>query len=280
VTSARLRDWWLPNQLGDHVLLATTRSDVHVQRAGLYVRRSRYAEVEPVNGLPIMTVAQTLVELARDLTLLDLVPMVDCALAAGASPDEILAAARPRAQGAITLRRAVGLADPRSESWWESVLRLLHVVAGLGPVECQVDVIGRNGVVGRADLHLVGTDRYPECDGGEHRTRARHLSDLRRDKAMHRLGAERYGYTTLRDRPAAPGGHPRRGGRPGVPARPAAGRPLVGGGARVQPHGVRPQPSVGAAPALPAGRRPLTRRAWRNPVADTRAEPPGRATHC
>ena len=197
LTSARLRNWWLPNQLGDHVLLATTRSGVHVQRAGLYVRRSRYAEVELVSGLALMTAAQTLVELARDLTLVDLVPMVDCALAAGASPDEILAAARPRAQGARTLRRAVGLADPLSESWWESVLRLLHVVAGLGPVECQVDVVGRNGLVGRADLHLVGTNRYPECDGGEHRTRARHLSDLRRDKAMHRLGAERYGYTTL-----------------------------------------------------------------------------------
>jgi hypothetical protein len=196
LTSARLRGWWLPNELGAHVLLATTRSGVHVQRQGLYVRRSRYAETEMIDGLPLMTAPQTLVELARDLTLVDLVPVVDCALAAGASPDEILAAVRPRARGAGTLRRAVGLADPRSESWWESVLRLVHVVAGLGPVECQVDVAGRNGVVARADLHLVGTDRYPECDGGEHRTRARHLADLRRDKAMHRLGAERFGYTT------------------------------------------------------------------------------------
>ena len=96
-----------------------------------------------VDGLALMTAAQTLVELARDLTLVDLVPIVDCALAAGTSPDEILAAAMPRARGARTLRRAVGLADPRSESWWESVLRLVHVVAGLGPVECQVDVAGR-----------------------------------------------------------------------------------------------------------------------------------------
>jgi hypothetical protein len=197
LTSARLRGWWLPNGIGDHVLLATTRSVVHVQRQGLYVRRSRYAEVETVDGLPLMTAVQTLVELARDLTLVDLVPMVDCALAAGVSPDELVAAARPRSRGAGTLRRAVGLADPRSESWWESVLRLMHVVAGLGPVECQVDVAGRDGVVARADLHLVGTDRYPECDGGEHRTRARHLADLRRDKAMHRSGAERYGYTTV-----------------------------------------------------------------------------------
>jgi hypothetical protein len=196
LTSAHLRGWWLPNELGDHVLLATTRSGVHVQRQGLYVRRSRYAEAETLDGIPLIAAAQTLVELARDLTLVDLVPMVDCALAAGTSRDEILAAIRPRARGAQTLRRAVGLADRRSESWWESVLRLMHVVAGMGPVECQVDVAGRNGVVARADLHLVGTDRYPECDGGEHRTRARHLADLRRDKAMHRTGAERYGYTT------------------------------------------------------------------------------------
>jgi hypothetical protein len=176
--------------------MASSTGGLHVQRRGLYVRRSLYSDVEVVDGIPLVVASEVLIELARDLTLVDLVPMVDRALAAGVGVDEILARARARSPGAPVLRCAVQLADPRSESWWESVLRLLHVLTGLGPVECQVEVAGPAGFVGRADLHLVGTDRYPECDGGEHRTRERHARDLRRDKRFARRGAERYGYTT------------------------------------------------------------------------------------
>jgi hypothetical protein len=196
LTSAALRGWWLPHRLPPHVLLATTRSGVHVQRAGLYVRRSRVAEVEEVGGVLCVTAAHTLVELASDLSLLDLVPCVDRALADGVTEDQVRAALGRRARGAVTLRKALALADPRSESWWESVLRLQHVVTGLGPVECQPEIWADGVFVARADLHLVGTSRYPECDGGEHRDRTRHAHDLARDKAMARLRLERYGYTT------------------------------------------------------------------------------------
>jgi very-short-patch-repair endonuclease len=194
--SARVRDWWMPNRLGPHVALATTTSAVHVQRQGLYVRRSRYGEFEEVDGVRLSTAAQTLVELARDLVVADLVPMVDCALRDGAVADEILAAARPRVPGARRLRQAVALADPRSESWWESVLRLLHVLPGLGPVECQAPLEQDGTSFGRADLHLVGTRRFAECDGGRHREKERHDHDLRREKLISRGRYERYGYTT------------------------------------------------------------------------------------
>ncbi len=197
VTSAALRGWWLPNGIhAGSVLLASTTSGVHVQRQGLYVRRSVHTQVEDLAGLPVVSAEETLLELAQDLSLVDLVPLVDCALAAGIAPDGVLAAARPRARGARTLRKAVALADPRSESWWESVLRLMHVMTGLGPVDCQVELWDGPQFLARADLHLVGTNRYPECDGGEHRTKERHGRDLRRDKAMTRNGADRYGYTT------------------------------------------------------------------------------------
>lgn len=197
LTAAALRGWWLPNGVGEHpVLFASTTSQVHVQRRGVYVRRSAYTAVEGLSGLPVVTAAETLLELAQDLGLVDLVPLVDCALARGASPDELLAAARPRSRGARVLRTAITLADRRSESWWESVLRLLLVTTGLGPVESQVELRAGDEFVARADLHLVGTARYPECDGGDHRTAERHQRDLQREKAMSRLGAERYGYTT------------------------------------------------------------------------------------
>ncbi len=196
LSGARLRKWWLPNRLGAHVLLASTASDVHVQRRGLYVRRSKYTETEYVDGLPLVCLPQNLIELARDLSLVDLVPLVDCAMAGGASAADILAAARPRVSGSRTLRQAVALADPKSESWWESILRLQHVLTGLGPVECQVEHFQDGGFVARADLHLVGTNRYPECDGGRHREADRHDEDLSREKRMSRLKLERYGYTT------------------------------------------------------------------------------------
>lgn len=196
LTSARLRGWWLPNRLGPHVWLATTTSAVHVQRRGLYVRRSRYAEFEDVDGVPVVSAAQTLVELARDLSLLDLVPMVDCALRGGTAPADILAAARPRVPGANRLRGALPLADPHSESWWESVLRLLHQLTSLGPVESQVEIREGSELIARTDLHLVGTDRHPEYDGVDHRDRDRHWRDLAREKALSRLHVERYGYTS------------------------------------------------------------------------------------
>jgi hypothetical protein len=72
----------------------------------------------------------------------------------------------------------------------------MHVQAGLGPVKSQVELFDGATFVARTDLHLVGTNRYPECDGGEHRTRERHEHDLQRDKGLHRIGAERFGYTT------------------------------------------------------------------------------------
>ena len=196
LTSALLRGWWLPNRLDPPAVLATTTSGVHVQRRGLYVRRSRSAEFDVVAGVPVVTAAHTLVELARDLSLVDLVPMVDCALRDGTDPGEIVAAASPRLRGTARLRLAVGLADHRSESWWESVLRLMHVLTGLGPVECQVPLRGDGGFIARADLHLVGTRRFPECDGGKHREKDRHEHDLGRDKRMSRGRFERYGYTT------------------------------------------------------------------------------------
>lgn len=184
--------------------MATTTSRVHVQRNGLYVRRSCFGEFErSVDGICVSTAPQTLIELAADLSLVDLVPMVDCALRDGADPTQIVAAARPRLTGSGRLRRAVELADPQSESWWESVLRLLHVLTGLGPVDSQVELWAGGSFLGRADLHLVGTDRYPECDGGIHREPAQHDADLGRDKRFSRHRYERYGYTTheIRARP-------------------------------------------------------------------------------
>ena len=94
------------------------------------------------------------------------------------------------------MRDSLAYVDGRSESWWESVLRMAHHLAEI-PIESQVEIVNRIGYfVARTDLHIVGTNRYPEYDGSTHRERLRHGEDLRREKGMARLAYERYGYTS------------------------------------------------------------------------------------
>ena len=64
------------------------------------------------------------------------------------------------------LRRALALSDGRSESPWESLRRVLHVVCGV-PVEPQFVLLDDHGVfVARGDLRISGTTTLHEYDGG------------------------------------------------------------------------------------------------------------------
>jgi very-short-patch-repair endonuclease len=194
-TAAALRGWWLPWLPADLPLMATTKSDVHIQRPGLYVRRSEYACIVQYGQLALVDPATCLLEMAIDFALIDMVPLVDMALRSECTVDEIAAVAWPRRRGARTLRAALRLCDPRSESPWESVLRLLHVLGGID-VEPQAPISDHTGaVVARADLLLRGTRRIHEYDGAVHRTSEQHAADLARDKVLARLNFERYGYT-------------------------------------------------------------------------------------
>jgi len=192
VTAAALRGWplpWLPER---SPVLAATKGPLHVQREGVYVRRLVEVRAETCQGLPVLTTPELLCDLARDLELVDLVPVVDAALRVeGLQPADVRAGIRPRTKGGPRLRAALALADGRAESFWESVLRLLHVLGGIVQVEPQVWIV--DGTL-RGDLWLVGTRRIVEYDGGEHLERRRHQRDVRRDKVVLRADWERYPY--------------------------------------------------------------------------------------
>lgn len=197
LTSARLRGWWLP-LVDDFPLIACTGGDApHHDRRGVYVRRCSIppGHRHEVLGVAVASPEWTIVELAEQLALLDLVAVIDSALYLGDTTiDRIRATMRPGRRGVRVLRRALDLVDARSESWWETMLRLLHVLAGFD-VEPQHVVHNAAGVeVARVDLRIRGTNRVPEYDGSEHRGRDRHEKDLRRDKILARQGLERYGY--------------------------------------------------------------------------------------
>jgi hypothetical protein len=77
---------------------------------------------------------------ARDLGVLDLVLMADSALRLGhCTIDDLVEAAAQCRRGAPMLRRIIGLLDKRSESPWESVMRVLHLAADI-PIEPQHEV--------------------------------------------------------------------------------------------------------------------------------------------
>jgi very-short-patch-repair endonuclease len=196
LTAARLRGWWLPAG-PTPVQVAVGERDRHPQRLGLtVVRLTDSPEIELLDGLPVATAAETLLACARDLDVLDLVPLADSALHLGhCTVDELAAVARQRRRGAPRLRQVLLLLDGRSESAWESLLRLLHHAAGV-EVEPQrriEDDAGR--FVARADLWVVGTRRLHEYDGEVHRERGTHRVDLARDRRLVEDGWQRLGWT-------------------------------------------------------------------------------------
>lgn len=198
LTSAALRRWQLPEGVVIPIIAVTDKDAPHHNRRGAYIRR---CDIPPEHrelweGVAVASAEWTIVELAEDLSLLDLVALIDSALhLEQCTVESIWAALVPGRRGVRTLRRALSYVDDRSESWWESILRMLHELCGIR-VEPQREVFEARGrAVARLDLWIVGTKRYPEYDGGGHRELLQHRDDLRREKAVSRLGLERYGYT-------------------------------------------------------------------------------------
>lgn len=200
ITSAKLRNWWLPF-IPDSPIVACTQSEApHHNRRGAFVRR---CDIPPghrmaINGIAMASAEWTIVELAEHFGLIDLVIVIDCALHRNDTTVEaIRATMRKGRRGVRVLRRALELCDGRSESAWESALRLLFVLSGIR-VEPQVVLRNANGdFIARVDLLIVGPRRVAEYDGAGHRDRDQHRDDLRREKACARLAFERFGYTEI-----------------------------------------------------------------------------------
>lgn len=211
LTAGRLQGLWLPSALPaawatsvPASLIASVPTSRHTavshqDRRGVYVRRCAVPAEHrrEVLGVRVASTPWTLVELAEDLTLVDLVVAMDSALQLGRSSRRALESAEVRGRrGARTYRQALMLADGRSESAWETVLRLVHVLGGIVDIEPQHQLRTEDGEpCARGDLWLRGTRRWAEYDGSVHRDPAVHRRDLRRDKLLARIGWERYGYT-------------------------------------------------------------------------------------
>lgn len=198
LTSAAVRGWWLPTPLPYPIFAAMPETGDRFRRPGLIVSRHPHPpDIVVWQGLRVTSAADTLLHAARDLALLDLVVLGDSALRLGqVTISELQRVARLRRRGVRQLRRLIPLLDRRSESAWESVMRVLHQAAGI-PVTPQYKIYDEYGdFVARADLRIDGTRRLQEYDGSGHRDKERHRVDLGRERSLLRTRWERAGYTS------------------------------------------------------------------------------------
>ena len=198
LTSAQVRRWWLPPlPTGSPVFMALALDDPRPMRTGVRTsRHTRAIAFEELDGLRCASIAETLLACARWLCLIDMVVLVDCVLhTQQCDEDALRAVITPKRPGAAALARVLALADARSESPFETLTRLLHVLCGID-VEPQHVIHDQGSEVARVDLWLVGTDAVHEYDGDEHEQAPRRVKDRRRDRAIDAAGFVRRGYTS------------------------------------------------------------------------------------
>ncbi len=125
-SSAELRGWWQPARVSHPVFVSVLSDAAHPQRRGLSVsRHPRPVDFETIDEIRVASAAETLLAVAKDLGVIDLVIIGDSALHQGACTiDQLSTAAAGRRRGAPQLRKVIPILDGRSESPWESILRL------------------------------------------------------------------------------------------------------------------------------------------------------------
>jgi hypothetical protein len=170
-------------------------------------------DVVEVGGYPVTSLARTVVDLSRTLSMTRSVPIGDAALRLGLTQDDVfgVAARCPGWSGIARARRAIEFLDARSESVGESSSRVVLHEIGISAPQLQLEVFDALGrLVGRADF---GWERYRtlgEFDGrvkyGRLLKPGRTIADVvfeekRREDALRNLGWEvvRWLWEDLRD---------------------------------------------------------------------------------
>ena len=199
LTGACLRGWWLPETPDALPVFAALRpGDSRPLRDGIRTLRTRGTDGhDDIGGLRVASPTEIVLACARDLSLLDLVVVIDAALHLGdLTVDDLERVARTRRRGAPALRAALPWVDGRSESAWETALRVMHRACGIDVVP-QYEVRNEHGaLVARGDLWLVGTRTFHEYDGSDHLKRRRQVKDLRRLRHLDGEDWSRRGYTS------------------------------------------------------------------------------------
>jgi len=156
--------------------------------AGVTVRSTDLApeEIVPRRDVPATSPLRTAVDLGGPDPLTEGVVAADMFLQARLvtlTQLRTYVAGHARVKGIARLRRAVDLAQPKSESPMETRLRMLLVLAGLPRPEVQASIHDDQGqFLGRPDLLYRAHRLAIEYDGGTHRDRL--VADNRRQNGI------------------------------------------------------------------------------------------------
>ena len=145
-------------------------------------------------GVPLTTVARTVIDLARCRPFAEGVAVADSALFGGKATrgelDSVLASCA-RWPGIKQARRVIAFADPRAESVLESLGRVAFHQAGLPPPDLQVRVGDEGEIIGRVDFLWRQYATIAEADGAiKYANPQRARAQLDRDARLRAAGYE------------------------------------------------------------------------------------------
>jgi very-short-patch-repair endonuclease len=161
-------------------------------RAGVKLRRAALPESDVMirEGFRATSALRTVCDLGSRADVVESVVAIDMALHAGLVGMSDLMChlqAHTGAKGIKRLRRAIRLADARTESPMETRLRIVLIRGRLPQPEVQAELRDASGnFVGRADLYYADRKLVIEYDGANHRDRM--AADLRRQNALVNAG--------------------------------------------------------------------------------------------
>jgi Protein of unknown function (DUF559)/Transcriptional regulator, AbiEi antitoxin len=144
-------------------------------------------------GLPVTTVARTVIDLARTLPLAEGVMAADSAIHQRLTSKSDLRAALatcPGRRGVVQAGRVIEFADGKAESALESIARVAFDHCGLPEPVLQVWIPDRTGdAIGRVDFCWEQYKTIAEVDGAmKYEDPARAKAQLRRDKKLREAG--------------------------------------------------------------------------------------------
>jgi Protein of unknown function (DUF559) len=145
-------------------------------------------------GIPVTTVARTVLDLARTSSFREAVVVADSALHQKLTSKKELRAVLAECRGWCGARRAaevVEFADGLSESVLESIARVVFRDCGLPPPELQVEVSQGDEFIGRVDFMWKRLRTIAEVDGAaKYADSSLAIRQLQRDKKLRRAGYE------------------------------------------------------------------------------------------
>ena len=166
-TAAELMGGVVPPDVRVHLTLPTGR----LRARGIRAVRRRVRRSARIAGVRVTTAEDTFVELAADLSLVELVVLGDSLVSKGRTTPDSLVAASSDGSGPVgeLCRRAAGLVRAGVDSPMESRLRMLLVLAGLPePVVNHIEYDDHGGWVRRFDLSFPEQRLAIEYDGRQH----------------------------------------------------------------------------------------------------------------